>query len=300
MKNATIAGVDIGGSHITAALIDMNTKQIIGITKKRMEINSKGKAGDIFDSWSSLIKDSFKAGHCEPTEIGMAMPGPFDYINGISYIRDQDKYDALYGLNIKEQLAERLGINMNHITLANDAACFLEGEVFAGAAKGYQRVLGLTLGTGLGSAWSLGGKTWDANLWCSPFGEGLAEDYLSTRWFIKRYAELTGNEVNDVKSIVIRVDEDAEILALFNEFGSNLANFLIPHIVREQLQLVVLGGNISLAFAFFSAALKETFKEHQIKVEIRVAELGENASLLGAASSHMLEANSINLNHLPQ
>ncbi len=297
MKNAKIAGVDIGGSHITAALIDINTRQIIGTTKKRMEINSKGKAGDIFDSWSNLIKESFKAGHCEPTEIGIAMPGPFDYINGISYIRDQNKYDALYGLNVKEELAERLGIEVNQITLVNDAACFLEGELFAGTAMDYQRVLGLTLGTGLGSAWSLAGKTRDANLWCSPFYNGIAEDYLSTRWFIKRYAELTGNEVNDVKSIVIRVDEDIEILELFNEFGTNLANFLIPHILQEQLQLVVLGGNISLAFAFFSSALKRTFKEQKIKVEISIAELGENASLLGAASSHLNEANSFTVNH---
>ena len=135
----------------------------------------------------------------KPWKIGIAMPGPFDYENGISYIKDQNKYEALYGLNIKEQLAKKLEISISDISILNDAACFLQGEVFGGAGQGFKRVMGLTLGTGFGSARSVDGKTDDADLWCSPYREGIAEDYLSTRWFLKQYKEISGKLVKNVK-----------------------------------------------------------------------------------------------------
>jgi glucokinase len=154
MNEAIIAGADIGGSYYRS-LIDVNTGEILDSTRRRKEINTNTGAEEIFNSWSELIKESFKAAQIKPSRIGIAMPGPFDYTNGISYIKDQNKYDSLYGLNVKEKLAQKLGISVENISILNDAACFLQGEVFVGAAKGFNRVIGLTLGTGLGSARSL-------------------------------------------------------------------------------------------------------------------------------------------------
>ena len=68
--------------------------------------------------------------------------------------------------------------------MMNDASCFLKGEVFGGAAKGYNHVIGITLGTGLGSATFKNGVVYDGDLYYTPFKESTAEDYLSTRWFI--------------------------------------------------------------------------------------------------------------------
>ncbi len=73
------------------------------------------------------------------------MPGPVDYERGICYIKDQGKYDQLYGLNIKDLLAARLGIPPDHIRMMNDALCFLKGEIAGGAIKGCKSALGLTL-----------------------------------------------------------------------------------------------------------------------------------------------------------
>jgi glucokinase len=293
MNDVIIAGADIGGSHITVALIDIGTGEIVDNTRRRKEINSDRNAEDIFNLWSVLIKESFKAVNSKPSKIGIAMPGPFDYANGISYIRGQNKYDALYGLNVKEQLAEKLGIATGNITILNDAACFLQGEVLGGAGKGFNRIMGLSLGTGLGSARSMDGETEDADLWCSAYREGIAEDYFSTRWFLKRYKEISGSAVDNVKELVSKSRKDVLVQKVFDEFGSNLANFLIPYIKAEQLQLVILGGNISLAFDFFSAALKAAFEQAAVCIETRTAALGEDAALLGAASIHYLSSDSL-------
>jgi glucokinase len=290
MKNGMIAGADIGGSHIAVALIDTATREIIPGTRKRKEIDTSKSAEEIFASWSYLIKQSFETVNTKPSKIGIAMPGPFDYVNGISYIKDQNKYDSLYGLNIKEKLAEKLEVSINDILILNDAACFLRGEVFCGAGQGFKQVMGLTLGTGFGSARSLNGKTEDADLWCAPFREGIAEDYLSTRWFLKQYKMTSGQVVKNVKELAGRFRNDHLARDVFYEFGATLAEFLGPYITKEQMDMVILGGNISLAFKYFSESLMKSLAHTSAETQIRTTILGENAALIGAASSHYLSS----------
>ncbi len=85
------------------------------------------------------------------------MPGPFDYEKGISFIKDQNKYESLYGLNVKEMMAERLGVSTDHIRLMNDAGCFLQGEVMGGRCPrvqdGYWGYAGNRTGNGYFSSW---------------------------------------------------------------------------------------------------------------------------------------------------
>ena len=88
-----------------------------------------------------------------------------------------------------------LDISPSGIKFMNDASCFLHGEVFCGAAYKCEEALGFTLGTGLGSAIYKNGIAEDGEMWCSAYKDGIAEDYLSTRWFERRYKELTGKDI---------------------------------------------------------------------------------------------------------
>jgi glucokinase len=223
MNHSIVAGVDIGGSHITAALVNLNTRQIIPGSEVRRRVNSHGSAGEIITAWSEAIREAFSHHPDASRKIGIAMPGAFDYPNGISLIQNQDKYDALYGLNVKELLARQLQIQPGDIRLMNDAGCFLRGEVFGGAARGYSDAIGLTLGTGLGSARYHRGVAEDAALWCAPFRDGITEDYLSTRWFIQRYKELSNQPVKDVKELAGLVRTDLQAQQVFREFADTLS-----------------------------------------------------------------------------
>lgn len=277
-------GVDIGGTHITAALVDLEKGTLIADTLIREHVDAKGNKAAIIQDWAQGIKQVAGDAEADGLRIGIAMPGPFDYAAGISLMQNQDKFDALYGLNVKELLAEALQISTAKFQFMNDAACFLQGEAFGGAAKGASRAIGLTLGTGLGSAFYRDGMAEDAALWRAPFKEGIAEDYLSARWFLKRYFSLSGRRVDNVKSLVELLPSDAQVQTVLNEFGQYLGHFLLPYINSEKPEVVVIGGNIAQSMHLFKPALEQTLASEGTSVPVKQALLGEKAALIGAAS----------------
>jgi glucokinase len=284
MKDSVL-GIDIGGSHITAALVNLETRTLVAGTLHREVLDSNDTADNILSCWCKVIKKVYEEAMVSEKYIGIAMPGPFDYENGISLIQDQDKFRSLYQLHLKQELAIRLHIQPDQVRFLNDAAGFLQGEVFCGAAREGKQVVGLTLGTGLGSAFFTNGLAEDAALWQSPFKDGIAEDYLSTRWFIHRYFQQTGKVIKGVKALTLLENQSPLTNQLFEEFGHNLADFLSPMVTARQADVVVLGGNISKAHPYFLPALNARLREKNAHTQVKIAELKEVASLIGAASS---------------
>ncbi|GCC51633.1 ROK family protein [Chryseotalea sanaruensis] len=285
MKNAThVLGVDIGGSHLTAALIDMESNELLQPSYVRIRVNSKGSAYEILNTWCEAIESIFEKFPQASLKVGFAMPGPFDYERGISKITGLDKYEALYDLPVKEFLAGRLKIEMDNIRMMNDAACFLKGEVAAGAGIGYQHVIGLTLGTGTGTATYHNGITKDANLGPSPFMDSIADNYFSTRWFVNQYYQRSGKQVKDVKELLTLHSSDMHVSQLFADFTSNMTLFLKDFIQKENPELIIMGGNISQAASLFLPQVMANLSQHGIAVTIVCAALGEEAALLGAAN----------------
>lgn len=286
MKNPFIAGVDIGGSHITAALVNLPTSTIVPGSTARKTIRAQDPAGHIIGTWCDAIAASFTSLPSAeyPKKIGIAMPGPVDYEEGICYIKNQGKYESLYGLNIKELMAARLKIAPQDIRMMNDALCFLQGEVAGGAVNGYTSAIGLTLGTGLGSALFRNGITTDADLWHAPFLEGIAEDYLSSRWFVQRYQATSGTSVKNTKELVEHIPSDPSIKFLFEEFARNLGDFLASVIHAHHPEVIVLGGNISQSYRLFLPELEQRLLAQQVQTPLRIAMLGENAHIIGAAA----------------
>ncbi|MBZ4191945.1 ROK family protein [Niabella beijingensis] len=287
MKRKLVAGVDIGGSHITAALIDPFTKTIIATTRTRRMVDAAATATTLLEAWAGTIVNCFAAADQPVGKIGVAMPGPFDYEKGISYIRGQHKFEALYQVNIKKELAGRLGILPKGIVFTNDAECQLKGEMINGAGKGLETALGLTIGTGLGSAVAIQGKVKDAGLWQSPFKETIAEEYLSAQWFRQRYFELTGKEARNVREIAKEAEADGRVETVFSEFGANLGSFLAAQLRKHKTKTVILGGNIARAHLLFLPSLQQLLQQQRTDVSIRIAALWEDAGLIGAVS-HLL------------
>ena len=119
-------GVDIGGTHITSSVVDLSQKQLVVDTLHHQMVDASASPEPILDTWAATIRQSMD---CVPggalAGVGIAMPGPFDYENGISRIRGLAKYEQLYGYNVKEALMKRLELPSNKIQFMNDANCFL-------------------------------------------------------------------------------------------------------------------------------------------------------------------------------
>ncbi|WP_316822491.1 ROK family protein [Pedobacter gandavensis] len=275
-------GVDIGGSHITAAHVDANTFKVIENTLKRERVASRDSAEVILQSWLNVLSSLILRENSENTKIGIAMPGPFDYEKGISMMQNQEKYDALYGLNVKEILAKRLEIAEEDIVFINDAEAFLRGELAAGAAADMERAIGITLGTGLGSTSNGSGVTVDMNWAFHPFKDSIAEEYISTRWFLRKYKEITGEEVKNVE-VLLEVADIAVKNEIFEEFSDNLSIFLNDFIAQEKPQVVVIGGNIAKTWDHFIESLKVKITDKTVL--IRQSKMWEDAALVGAANA---------------
>jgi glucokinase len=277
-----ILTADIGGSHITAGICDLATYTISQESTIRVEVDSKGSPIDILTSWATAFHAALNKNGLLPFGgVSVAMPGPFDYEKGISHIKGLNKYETLYGMDIKKHLAGLLKIDPALVRFRNDAESTIAGEILTGAGRDYKRVIGITLGTGFGSAFSENRITKDINLGSDPYKETIADDYLSTRWFLKRYNELTGVELTDGVKELAQIAIESQIAHdVFNEFAVNLCDFLSEPIKRLEPEVLIICGNIAKASHFFLPYLAEKLSP----VIIKLAQLDENAPLIGAAA----------------
>lgn len=278
-KKVVLAG-DIGGSHITIGrFVEISDGfQLEDI--QRRSIDSYASKLKILNEWITIFHDMTRQG--ESIRLSLAMPAPFNYEDGICLIQEQGKFKYLFNVNLKSELSDLLGIAQSDLKFINDAQAFLLGETFFGKVNGAQRVLGLTLGSGLGSSIKIGQHVEDGELWKSSFKDGIAEDYLGSSWFVNWVKKETGIKVKGVKEII----QEKEILYragnVFGEFADNLAEFISLHYSIIRMDKVILGGSISLSSSYFLDRLIENLLEKGIDIPIEVSQLGEKSALYGA------------------
>jgi glucokinase len=279
-NNNYVICADIGSSHITTSVVNLADQAIIPDTFSRKEVNAAGSWAKIRSTWVEVIKRANARMGFNVDKVALAMPGPFDYANGISYITGPNKYEAIYGLNIRELLSAELGFEPENVKFRNNAEATITGEVLAGAGRGYGNVIGITLGAGLGAAQFAANHCRDLNLGSKAFKDTIADDYFSTRWFLTAYYEMTGQSLSSgVKELAtMKVDDIAKTM-VFNEFAVNLGDFLASPIDQFKPDVLLLCGNIAKAAPFFLPYLKK-----HLNVRIELATLGEQAPLIGAAA----------------
>jgi glucokinase len=293
MKTISI-GADIGGSHITTMAVDLGSGQLLHETLARCNVNCDRPATEILVAWKTSLEETLrKSLQYQLTGIGFAMPGPFDYANGIALFKGVNKFESLYGLDIRAEIKSMTGLPGElPVRFLNDATCFAIGEAWAGEASKYRRLLAITLGTGFGSAFldagipiSTGDEVplhgWVYHL---PFGNSIADDHFSTRWFIKRFHELSDQTVSGVKEIALAYPANPAAIAIFNEFGKNLGQFLAPLIRNFRTECLVIGGNIGHSYTLFREPFLEGLNANNITgLHVCVSANGEEAAIAGSA-----------------
>jgi len=291
-KNIAI-GADIGGSHISCAAIDLVSGKIIRDTLTEKSVDNQAQSGEIIGTWTQALSASLAKVSLENVKgIGFAMPGPFDYVKGISYIRGVAKYENLYGVNVTDAIADNLGLHDGFlIRFMNDASAFAVGEAWAGSASKFNRSLSITFGTGFGSAFIsnripiVDGPD-VPKLGCIyhlPYKDGIADDYFSTRGLLSRYKKLTGKELNGVKELASMAETDKVVADLFTDFGDNAGIFLAPWLKVFKAEILVIGGNISHAYNLFGDVFERRLKKENCFCEVAISKLKEDAALLGSA-----------------
>ena len=285
-----VLAFDVGGSHISAALCSTPDLSLGHVVKALLPETQTTEA--FVDVLADLAAHA--GADAETAGAGFAMPGPFDYAEGISWMKHKMPY--LYGVNLREAFARRMGWKGFQVHFLNDAAAFLLGEVGAGAARGVSRVVGFTLGTGIGSGYAVDGRLVThgsgvppgGEIWNVPLEGGITEDLISTRAIKKAYVERTGTE-KEVAEIAAEAAHDRNAAQVFADFGKDLGRVLRIQLKDFAPQVVVLGGGIARSSPLFLPSAEKELEG--VQVELRIAKLGDTAPLVGAAVAWLAATN---------
>ncbi len=153
MNNAAYTiGIDLGGTTMTAGLVNENYELVGKIT---WATRLPRPAEDLEKALAELCRALAKQNNVDFADIryvGIGTPGSVNFTTGMVGYNTNFNY---YNWNLGSDLAALLGCK---VYVENDANAAAFGEYIAGGAKGYKDAVVITLGTGIGSGIILDGK----------------------------------------------------------------------------------------------------------------------------------------------
>ncbi|MGN7812587.1 ROK family protein [Flavobacterium sp. 22076] len=295
MNTSYAIGLDIGGTHITAGVINKTEMKIVDASIYKESFDSNLPVNQVMDIWKRVIDTAIENSKVENiTGIAVCMPGPFDYEKGICWIKDQSKYEHFYGLNVRELLLKSLNFPENFpVLFENDAVCFGKGEVFKQQENLSKKVMAVTLGTGLGACFIDKGVSInsgssvpaDGEIYNLPYKKGIAEDYVSARGLLADYKSLTNIDLNNALELYnLALQGDQMAIKAFEKMGEDLAEVVIPWIKNFAADHIIIGGKIANASELFLPLFNKKIKEFNLETAVSISTDNEIAALLGAVS----------------
>lgn len=293
-------GVDIGGRNTKLGLIDANQKFL---DYRELPLDAESDAAETIRMTGRAVLEMLEKN-------GIAMDQCVGIGVGIAGTVQSDTGVVVYSNNIGwEQVpvarlfSELLPIP---VCVANNADCAALGEAAAGAAKGYQDVLMLTIGRGVGSGMILGGRIKDdhrggsAELGhmviaeggrrCTCGRRGCLEAYVSTSAVRRETAERLGRALEPKEVFRLADQGDYEAQALTEDYIRRLGIGLVNMINMFRPQAVILGGNLAEAGDGWLPPLRSIVERNcfggtRVELpEIEAASLGRRAGVVGAAN----------------
>ena len=268
---------DVGGTQIKAAVLEETGEPAGGIER--------------FDACSGLPRDALlghlagclaasAAGKGGVRGVRLAMPGPFDYDKGVCLIDGLGKYAALYGADLRAELGARLrgalGAAAEDIRFINDVAAFALGELRFGCARGTERAVFICIGTGCGSAFSVGGALAPEGapgvpeggyIYPLPLRGRRVDDWLSRRGLCELSRLRLGEELDGLALSRRARAGDAGALAAWGDFAALLAEALEPVLRSFRPQMCCLGGQVTASADLFISPLDSICGQLGIRLE---------------------------------
>jgi len=271
-----LIGVDLGGTKITAALIE-DTKIIRQFTCPTPYDQEKMVIVKAIMSTISSIYDPEVAG------IGIGVPGLVDLQNDT--VIDVTNIPSWDVVPLKSFLQERF---QKPVFVNNDANCFAVGEKYFGKGQVFQNFVGLTIGTGMGAGIIINNHLYSGKFCgAGEFGTMIYRDktveaYASGQFF--KDQNLSGKELS--KQALLG---DPKALQQFNELGEHIGRAIANILFALAPEAVILGGSVSQSFPLFEhgmrSVLENKFPYRRLyqSLTIEASEL-KDSSILGASS----------------
>ncbi len=304
-------GVDLGGTNIVAGVVDDNYR-ILSVAK--CKTNSPRSAEEILEDIARLCRDAVKKAGLSLKQmefVGIGSPGTcntgvVEYSNNLGFVN----------VPICQIMHEKLGLP---VYIENDANAAALGEAKAGAAKGANSCVCITLGTGVGGGIIIDGKIYGGFNFsgaevghivieqngepCTCGRNGCWEAYASATALVRQTKKamqenpdsqmwkIAGSldSVNGLTAFDAMRAGDAAGKAVVDQYIAYVACGVTNMVNIFQPEILCIGGGVSKEGETLLAPLRKhveaerysRYSEKQTK--ICVATLGNDAGIIGAA-----------------
>jgi glucokinase len=306
-------GVDLGG-----------TKMAVGVVDSEQHVHYEGKESSIGLSEDKLVEDlgrelgEAKEARPDVLAAGLGIPATIDHDRGVAI---QAVNLEISDVPLRDLMQERIGLP---VFLDNDANVAALAEHLYGAGRGAQNVVLLTIGTGIGGGLVLGGEIYrgstggaaelghivikEDGLPCQGNcpNHGCVETYASGTALAREGTAAAKQDPDSAlgKALAegpilgrtvteLAAKGDARATEVVAEAGrylgvalASLANIFDPDVI-------VIGGGVAAAGELLIGPAREELKARALdpmnKTPVKLAELGPEAGMIGAAAMALIE-----------
>ena len=304
-----LIGVDLGGTTFSVGLVSEEGKILKKITQKTHVENGKE---DVLRRLSEAILEVSER-ETAPF-VGIGSPGSIDRERGV--VRFSPNFPDWKDVSLAEEIGKRTG---KKVFVENDANAFVLGEKWFGAGRGYEHIVALTLGTGIGGGVITHGKLLTGkdgigaelgHVVVEPNGpmcncgtrgclEAIASATAIRRFLRESYKKYSGSLVYKLAESPEKADAkhlfdaarmgDRFALMLRDRIVDALARAIAGYIHIFNPEVVIIGGGISRAGDVLLEPLRERVPDYLMPsflgtYQILPSPLVEDAGILGAAS----------------
>jgi glucokinase len=269
-------GVDLGGTKVKAGI----EKNGCIIHQKTIFLQQKDSLSATLSQLIDLIKPLT---HYSATSIGIGVPSVVDTERGIVY--NVANIPSWEKVALRDILEEEFNLP---VFVNNDVNCFTLGEHRFGVAKNYNSVVGMTIGTGLGSGIIIDNQLYIGNncgageIGMLPYRDHNFEYYACSNFF----DVVHGTSALEASRAALAGDKKA--IGLWSEFGVHIGCAIKAVMYVFDPEAIILGGSISKAYPLFKAGMLEALNDFAYPQSLKLLKImqsqDDTISLLGAAA----------------
>jgi len=299
MAKKFIIGIDLGGTNLKVALLDLNCKIK---DKEVLSTRSFLEKDDLILGILHAVNRFIKYNNLSKAEIlgvGLGLPGPVDAKAGIVHFFPN--IPGWIEVPLRDILRKSLGLA---VFLDNDAKLMALAEYKTGAAKGFYNVLCMTLGTGIGGGLIINGKLYrgfnnaagevghlpinEKGFSCNCGAEGCLEAYVGNKRIKLEAKKKFKREISLEELSELSERHNKMAVEIWCKTGAHLGFALAGVVNLLNLDAIVIGGGVAKAGNALFDSITKTLKEQAMSVQakrVRIlkAKLGNEAGLIGAA-----------------
>jgi glucokinase len=295
-------GIDLGGTKLAGCLMDAE-----GQVLREATVPTQAWEGPeaVLGRMRALIGDMLAGVPADQVAgVGIGSPGPLDYRQGL--ILSPPNLPGWDRIPLRDAMASAFSLP---VFLDNDANAAALAEHRAGAGLGADRMVYVTVSTGIGAGLVIDGQIYrgetgsagefghiSVNAWgepCACGNVGCLENYASGTALARRAEEEFGTPMSAEEVMRRGLGGDARARRIVDEAFHALGIGLVNLVNLINPKRIVIGGGVSQAGAPMFTALRDIVGRHTaLGVEICPAALGTRAGMIGAALLPIADAES--------